>query len=69
MTAHIISHPNAGKEAFKNTFDIFKNYAEIILPATKKPDKLKDMPPSERNKLKETLQNLKKSWGKIPDKT
>jgi hypothetical protein len=69
LTAPLMTLPGSIKDISADVFGSFKEYAEILLPITKKPDKLKDMTSQDKTKLKDTLKELKKKWNvKLPKK-
>ena len=58
LNAHLISlSPN---ENAKKTFEIFKDYAQILLPIEKKPVNIDNMSPEEAASLKNVLRTLSK---------
>ena len=55
ITANLMALPQIAKEANKESFDLFKQSVELILPSSKKSDKMKEMTKDDRIKIRESL--------------
>lgn len=64
LTAHLIPLPIKGKNVGKEVHEIFKAYAEILLPITKKQAKIEDISNVDLKAIGKTLRQLNKNLKK-----
>lgn len=64
VTAHLIPLPIKGKNVGKEVYEIFKTYAEILLPIVKKQAKIEDISKADLKAIGESLRQLNKSLKK-----